>query len=310
MLYNDLWQSKKERSRLIEQGIDDEGNINKIRIAAETGSVSGVKAVAKAYGNRFSIPLSDFEMVKYLPFVGLGDRLSFILQFSSYASVIKDAGTGSANTAKDPDGSYKISNIALEFDKIEDKGLHDAMELEYYNMSLPYDRILRHRVIPLKKEDTAWNIQVNVPSESLKGLALIFVDPDKRKKYAYQSETFYNPQISKVNITVEGEPNQLYTHGLEPKDMYNKALNYFGTEHSDVDIDKFLTTDYCLFIDFRSTFDNILHGTGRRLKNTSDGVTLQIEKNADGTGPIKCYLYVLQDAQINFKEGRFHSVGY
>ena len=313
MLYKDNWISTKKRSRLIQQGICDEGNINKIRISAHgaeaAGSV-GEKGVAKAYGNRFAIPLADFEMVKYLPFPGIGDRLSFIFQFSSYSDVIKDAGTGSGNTAKDPDGSYKISNIALEFDKIEDEGLHNAMKQEYNNMSLPYDRVLRHRIIPLKKEDTAWNIQVNVPTESLKGLALIFIDPDKRKSYDHQSETFYNPLISKVDITVEGEPNQLYSHGLLPKDMYQNALNCFGEEDTDIDVVKFLSSNYCLFIDFRSTIDNILHGTGRRLKNISDGVTLQIQKKTDGTGAIKCYVYVLQDGQINFLNGRFDSVGY
>ena len=111
----------------------------------------------------------------------------------------------------------------MEFDKVEDKGFARLIKSELSNMSLPYDRVLRHRVIPFKKSDTMWNIQVNVPSESLKALALIFVDSAKRKAYSVDPEHFYNPLISKVNITVEGEPNQLYTHGITPKDMYDEG---------------------------------------------------------------------------------------
>ena len=96
-----------------------------------------------------------------------------------------------------------------------------------------------------------------------------------------------------------------------PKDMYNRAANYFGKSYNtEMSIGKFFTTGYCLFLDFRSTPDNVLHGSGKRLQNASDGVTLQIDKKADGTGNIKCYVYVLQHAQVNFQDGRFHSVGY
>ena len=216
----------------------------------------------------------------------------------------------SGSTTKPADRTYKISNIALEFDVVKDESLKNLMVSQYNNLSLPYDRILRHRIIPLKKQDAQWNIQVNESSEGLKGLLLLFVDPETRKPYNVENEKFYNPKITKVDISLEGEVNQLYSHGLQAKDMYANALNYFGTKGSNVSLGEFFTNKYCLFIDFRPTLDKILHGSGRRLKNAADRITLHITKNADDKGDIKCYLYVFQDAQINFPNGRFFSVGY
>ena len=314
-IIKDLWLTKNERNLLIEQGLDDEGNINKVRIKANSAEASAStkeKAIAKVFGNNFCIPLGQyFELTKHYPMVLIADRLSFKLRFAPYHQVIIDAGTTSGTTKKDPDGSYKITNIALEFDKVEDLHLSQATESELSNMSLPFDRIFRQSITTYKKSDTAWNIQVNVPSESLKGLMLIFIDEAHRKPYAYSPESFYNPLISKVAITVEGEPNQLYSHGMIPKDMYQKTFDYFSrSSNTAMTLGKFFTSGYSLFIDFRSIGDNFLHGSGKKLKNASDGITLQIEKKADGTGNIKCYLFVLQDGQINFQNGRFKSVGY
>ena len=310
-VYMDQYLTKKERASLIEQGIDDDNIINKLRIGVKANGDNQQKAVAAAYGNRFCIPLGKmFEMLKHLPFPGISDRPSFILGFAPYSHVIRDAGVTSGSTTKPADGTYKISNIALEFDKVNDKELKNLMVLRYNNIGLPYDRVLLNRIIPLKKQETKWNIEVNVASLSLKGLLLLFVDPENRKAYNVENEKFYNPKITKVDIDFEAEVRILYSHGLQAKDMYENALNYFGTKNSDVSLGEFFTTKYCLFIDLRSTVDNFLHGTGKRLRNTSTGFTLDIQKNADGDGPIKCYLYIFQDGQVNFYNGRVSSVGY
>ena len=159
--YKDLWLPTHVRKSLVKQGLDDEGNINKIRLKthnAETTANDEEKAIAKAYGNNFSIPLGQyFELTKHLPFALINDRLSFLLRFAPYSNIIRDAGTGSGATAKAADGTYKITNIALEFDKVEDSRLASEVKAEVSNMSLPYERVLRHRIIPFKKSDTMWN---------------------------------------------------------------------------------------------------------------------------------------------------------
>ena len=44
-----------------------------------------------------------------------------------------------------------------------------------------------------------------------------------------------------------------------------------------------------------------LHGSGRRIENASEGITIQIEKERGADKLIHIYLYVVQDAQINLR---------
>ena len=66
-----------------------------------------------------------------------------------------------------------------------------------------------------------------------------------------------------------------------------------------VDIASYYTDKYALWLDFRTIDDNRLHGSGRQLENTSEGITLQITKKAESACKLSCYLYIFQDAQIN-----------
>jgi len=62
-----------------------------------------------------------------------------------------------------------------------------------------------------------------------------------------------------------------------------------------------------LWLDFGSSDDLKLHGSGRRVENALEGVTLQLDKNAQTAGPLNCYVYLLMDAQLNIGDGRLIS---
>ena len=49
----------------------------------------------------------------------------------------------------------------------------------------------------------------------------------------------------------------------------------------DVNIASYYTDEYALWLDFRTIDDNTLHGSGRRLENTLEGIRLQITKKAE-----------------------------
>lgn len=72
----------------------------------------------------------------------------------------------------------------------------------------------------------------------------------------------------------------------------------------------FLTSKYALWLDLRATDDDQLHGSGRRVENASEGVTIQIAKTAETAGVLNIYLYVVMDAQLNIEDGRFVSALY
>ena len=53
-----------------------------------------------------------------------------------------------------------------------------------------------------------------------------------------------------------------------------------------------------------------MHGTGRRIENASEGITLQIEKKPESDGALNAYIYLIMDAQLNIQNGSFVSAIY
>ena len=75
---------------------------------------------------------------------------------------------------------------------------------------------------------------------------------------------------------------------------------------ADVNLGEFLTSKYSLWLDLRTSDDDSLHGSGRRIENASEGITIQNTK-AEATGVLNIYLFVVMDAQLNTEDGRFVS---
>ena len=118
-------------------------------------------------------------------------------------------------------------------------------------------------------------------------------------------------------------PNDLYAQNMKYRHQYNEIVKHFaegrlkeaGTIQKDlqlhnVNIASYYTNKHALWLDFRTIDDNRLHGLGRRLENTSEGIRLQITKKAGGLGKLSCYLYIFQDAQINISDAQFLNVVY
>ena len=79
----------------------------------------------------------------------------------------------------------------------------------------------------------------------------------------------------------------------------------------DLSIEEYQTNKYALWLNFKTTDENTLHMMGRRIENASEGITLQIEKKAETlAGTLKAYIYLIMDAQLNIKDGVFHSIDY
>ena len=107
--------------------------------------------------------------------------------------------------------------------------------------------------------------------------------------------------------------------------MWDEAKKYFtpgSKRHSevgtaakdlalaDVNLGEFLTSKYSLWLDLRTSGDDRLHGSGRRIKNASEGLTIQITKKVEAAGALNIYLFVVMDAQLNIEDGRFVSAAY
>ena len=111
---------------------------------------TGGAAIVNAYRNKFVIPL-DFEMLDSTILYyqsGLGNRLCYELTFNDYNRVIVSGKS---------DVKYEFSDISLEYKIVTHSDLASHISGEYKNMVLLYDRVLRHRQVPVNKSDMKWN---------------------------------------------------------------------------------------------------------------------------------------------------------
>ena len=87
------------------------------------------QTVASIFDNKFCIPLdfefleSSFSLYQY----GLDSRLTYELTFADYSDVIK---------ASNPDATYTISNMSLEFDTVINTSLACQIRTEYMKSSI------------------------------------------------------------------------------------------------------------------------------------------------------------------------------
>ena len=147
----------------------------------------------------------------------------------------------------------------------------------------------------------------------MKGILVLF---EGEQPYAPDTGKFYNPKIQKISVIVEGKPNQLYAQGMRSFEQYDEICKYFAEGKNpneiqkqlqlhNVNVGEYLTDKYALWLDFRTIDENFLHGTGRRIENASEGITLQIEKKAESAGALNAYIYLIMDAQLNIQSGTY-----
>ena len=95
-------------------------------------------------------------------------------------------------------------------------------------------------------------------------------------KFNQDTEEFFNPKITKVEVTVEGVPNELYAQNMEYSHQYDEIMKHFGegrlkgagaiqndVQLHDINIVSYYTDKYALWLDFRTIDDNRLHGSSR-----------------------------------------------
>ena len=175
--------------------------------------------------------------------------------------------------------------FSLEFDRVTNASLAGQIRTEYMKSSILYDRILRSRIIPLNDSGTSFSVNINSPSKSLMGVLLIFTKERSATKFNRDTAEFYNHKITKVEVTVEGSPNELYAQNMEYHHHYDEIMKYFGEgrlkdagaiqkdlQLHDVNITSYYIDKYALWLDFRTKDDNKLHGSGSQLENTLEGI--------------------------------------
>lgn len=309
-IFEDLFLSQEEGDNMLQDGIQGE-DLNKIRSNAGDKKSSGVAAENKLngiYGSKYRIRLDHQILNDHGAFYpqALFNDLVFKLTLAPASQVVRGSDTTKLK--------YKLSNIQLEYEMIRSKTLADEAFSAYTNgKEFAYDHIQRDEVVMFAKgTDTRLNLRVNPQRRSLKGILLLFVEPYAAgTRYA---ENYLNPDLTKISVTVNGSPNWLHNNGLEGIDVWEEVKRFFlknknKTQH--MKATKFYTENkFGVMIDLRSMADHSMHGSGTRLVNTNDGVQLELERNASGSGNVNCHIYVISDAQMNILGRQLQSVQY
>ena len=294
----------------------------KIRCGAGDKKTSGVDEENKlqsVYRNKYRINLDHPILTDHGVFYpqALYNDLVFELTLAPAYQVVR----GSDGTKL----VYKLENIQLEYETIRSKSLADEAASMYTSgKELAYDLVMREKMVPISRGgDIRINLRLNPQRRSLKGILLLFINPFVAG--ARDTENYFNPDITKVKVTVNGVLNRVYNEGISGSDMWNELTRYFNPHthtrtrgshtpnggRPNMTLAKYLTGNkFGLWIDLRSMADTTLHGNGQRLVNTQDGAQLEIERTASGSGNTNCHVFTISDSQMNIMQSQLESVQY
>ena len=147
--YKDLYLSKQEREEKLLQGIQPATGL-KARLGATKADGTALtftkeeNAIKKTVSNRFSIPIGfDFFKHPTYPY-GLRQDLIARLELNSAEKILL--------ARRDTAATYKISNIALEYDAIFDLDYAAMFENLYSENSIPYTKVtaVHHQALSRK----------------------------------------------------------------------------------------------------------------------------------------------------------------
>ena len=297
-VYKDLWRSDVDRENRQDFGIANE-NVRKLisgddsaNKAAKTDGV--LDATIADMCDRMKIPLGKIlcDNGPYAPY----NMCDFVYDITLPKSEkIMEAQTNEET------GTYRLTDLQLEYDVIKSEGLSNNVR-ESYNegRSFPYNNSTLLKTLPWAKESTREVIDINIPRKSMKAVVLLFTE-----KGVGDSEHFPFPNLTQVDVTVEGNPNDIYSRGLAKRDMYREAVRFFNDDDCEkylgttcVSRRKYYTDKFACVKDFMTVDDNTISGSGRKLIGTQAGILMEIEKEATTTD-LFCHVFVIADGTID-----------
>ena len=314
--FKDLFLPVYERDEMLMEGIQIT-KLCKIRSNSGDKLTSGEDAENKletVYKMKYKINL-DHQILTisgvFYPQV-LDNDLVFKLALAPASQVVRGSDTSKL--------VYKLKNIQLEYERIRSKQLADAATTAYTNgKGFAYDQIMLEKTITFDRGTTAdLNLLVNPQRRFLKGILLLFIVPYTAD--ARDSENYFNPDITNVEVTINGIPNRVYNNGIKGHDMWREASRLFSTKSKkqgagiyspNMTLAKYLTGNkFGFFFDLRSMAGTNMHGSGQRLVNSENGVQIALTRTTSGSGTVRCDIFSISDAQLNIMERQLLDIQY
>jgi hypothetical protein len=304
--YKDLWLTKYQRANLIDKGIQST-NLAKLRSGAKSASENDSDTELKrVLGNKYEIPLDYAFLLDHHPFYPYIYNEDITFEFN-----LQDPDLIINSTDPLAKTDYTLSNISFEYSTVYEPNLAKQiiqMSDSPYGITYFYDYITSISFNPIKQSDTSVTLSITDKRRSVRGILLLFKLPSNPEANN-DPEIFYTPQITKVEISINGTTHKIFTDDYLEKQMFNEAKKFFLPENRKLDensnmtMETFYSKHFCLWLDLRSIDDNNLHGTGMKIEDGFN-IVLKISKNNTGSGNINVYPYLIADAYFTLMNRR------
>ena len=197
----------------------------RIRSGAGDKKTSGVDEKNKlngVYGTKYRINLDHPILTDHGVFYpqGLYNALVFELTLAPAGQVVNGSDASKLG--------YKLENIQLEYEVIRSKTLADE-SLSTYSSGKEF------RVRPCyARAGGTHHPRLGHPPESSGEPPAPVAQRNPAAVHnpytagARESESYFNPDITKVKVTVNGVPNRVYNEGISVKDMWNELTRHFN----------------------------------------------------------------------------------
>ena len=247
------------------------------------------------YGNKQKICLDKIihDHGLYAPFF-MNNNVRYVLTLPESNEVM----TVQANQTL---GTYTLEDLQLEYETIENMDLANEIAEKYsIGRSLSYEHITLMKTVVWAAASTLMNENINIPRKSMKAIVLLSI-----KQSRVDSEEYIYPNITEMKLIIEGVPNSVYCQGIPSNRFYGEkeGKDQFMT------VEKFYKDKLALVIDLRSHEKVNKTAHGKKIVNTQNGVSLEINKKAH-TGNINCNIFVVSDGLVNFINIDLQSIQY
>ena len=298
-VYKDLWLPEDQRKNMADVGIMNE-NTRKLMSADDSADKTVVadKTIIDVFDGRVRIKLGKIlnDHGLYAP-LDAGNIIKCKLIFPK-ADEIMVAQSGQKVAG------YTLEDVRLEYSSIENPDVYNKALNSFQSRSLVFEDVTFIDEENWGKDTTIINKTINLPCSSMKHIVMLF-----RKKTLTDSEEYVYPKIKRVDVTIEGNPNSVYSQGLVKSKLFEEARKVFLNHETDTltFTDFFAKDKFALVIDLRTYPDNDVSGDGRKILNTQNGITLGIKKDKTSEDLV-CNTFVVSDRYLNFVNMMFRNL--
>ena len=308
-IFDDMFLDAYQRDEMLMEGLHGD-DLNKTRCNSGDKKTSGVNIdnkIASVYKQKYKIHLDHQILTSNGVFCpqALDKDLTFELTLAPASQVVRG----------------KLKNIQFEYERIRSKQLADNATTAYTNgKGFAYDQVVLEKTVTFDRgTDADLNLLVNPQRRSLKGILLLFIVPYTAG--TRDAEAFLNPDITNVEVTINGIPNRVYNNGIKPYDQCRELSRLFCTKHKKsscannftpyITITRHLAVNkFGFFLDLRSMAGTNMHGSGQRLVNSENGVQIANTRTTSGSGNVRCHIFSISDAQLNIMDRQLVDIQY